>query len=264
MIFSNLINGGRHAENNLDIQEYHVLAESRKSIRETIKNIIEIYKKLGDFLREEYNAAILPIGDEGGYALNFKNNFEPVEVLEKLVFKSGLEKVFSVGLDVAASNFGKDGKYLFEGNKMNREELLLVYGGYLKKSKLLRSIEDPFSENDFEGFKQIKKTSPRTMIVGDDLTVTNPALIKKFATDGLIGAVIIKPNQIGTLSETCEAIKAAGENNLKYIISHRSGETEDNLIIHLAKASGAYGVKIGAPVRERITKFNELIRIYEG
>jgi enolase len=173
-----------------------------------------------------------------------------------------MRREFGLGIDVAANSFYRDGRYVFEGKKTSTDDLVRCYVCYFKKSKLMWSVEDPFAENDFGGFALLKNKLNTGWIVGDDLTVTNPFLIKRFSSEGLINAVIIKPNQIGTMSEACDAIRVAKQHKLKCIVSHRSGETEDTFIIHLAKASSADGVKIGAPTRERMVKFNELIRLY--
>lgn len=262
LIFSNLINGGAHAKNNLAIQEYLVVVKTAKSLNESVKKLIKLYGKLGGFLEKQRKLKNLPIGDEGGYSLDFKNNFQPIEILEKLIEASKLDNEFLLAMDAAASQFYKKGEYQFEGKRNSSGVLGRIYANYFQKSKLLFSIEDPFAENDVGGFQFLKGKLKYAWVVGDDLTATNPALIKKFGKERAIGGVIIKPNQIGTVSETCEAIKIAQKNHLKIIISHRSGETEDNFIIHLARASGADGLKIGAPARERISKFNELLRIY--
>ena len=141
--------------------------------------------------------------------------------------------------------------------------LYFLFNAFLSLGlNLLMSIEDPFDEEDFDGFKDLNSKCPDKWVVGDDLTVTNPELIEKFSKEKMISGVIIKPNQIGTVSESCQAIRVAQENGLKTIVSHRSGETEDVFIIHLAKAGHVDAVKIGAPVRERIVKFDELIRLY--
>lgn len=261
LIFSNLINGGSHASNNLAIQEYLVIVRPIKSYFESIKKLIELYKKLGEFLGGKNKIRNITIGDEGGYAIDFKNNFEPVQILEKLIVKMGFSQQIELGLDIAATSFYKNRKYNFEGKKLDTSALAGLFSEYIKNSKLLVSVEDPFAESDAPGFKKLVSTK-RALVVGDDLTVTNPDLIDRFSKDGAITGVIIKPNQIGTITETCRATKVARQNNLKIIISHRSGETEDNFIIHFAKACGADGIKIGAPARERISKFNELIRIY--
>ncbi len=285
-IFSNLINGGAHAANNLDIQEYMAVVRparvGSRGIAEGIKALVRFYKELGIFFMKTRGIETIPIGDEGGYSLNFRSDFEPIAVLEKLIKKLRLENRFLLALDAAASGFslpaglsakdlstagalrggGGNGAYRFGGQRFSSEKLLGEYARYFKKSKQLFSIEDPFSERDMSGFKLIREKLPSSWVVGDDLTVTSPAVIQKCAHEEAINAVIIKPNQIGTVSEACEAIVVAKKHKLKTIVSHRSGETDDNFIIHLAKAAGADGVKIGAPVRERMSKFNEMMRIY--
>jgi len=263
LIFSNLINGGAHAGNNLDIQEYMVVVDPKdQSYTASIKTLIEFYKKLGELLKTKYKLEKLIIGDEGGYAINFESNFEPIKIMEELLEIEKSKKSFSLALDVAASNFYKEGKYNFGGNEISSEKLNQILLDYLIRSNLLMSVEDPFDEDDFNGFKEFNAKCPDKWVVGDDLTVTNPELIEKFAKEKMISGVIIKPNQIGTVSETCQAIKVAQENGLKTIVSHRSGETEDVFIIHLAKAGNVDAVKIGAPARERLVKFDELIRLY--
>ena len=261
LIFANVINGGAHADNNLDIQEYMVVARGG-SVRARVENLIDFYNRLGAILRKKNSGRRVPVGDEGGYSLDFKNNFEPIAVLENLVRARGLAKNFSLALDAAATGFYARGLYAFGGKKLTSARLAGEYARYFGKSKLLFSIEDPFAEKDAAGFSLIHKKMPGAWVVGDDLTVTNSSEIKKYAEQNAINAVIIKPNQIGTVSEAADAILAAKQCGLKTIISHRSGETEDAFIIHLAKASGADGVKIGAPTRERMIKYNELMRLY--
>lgn len=261
MIFSNLINGGAHADSNLDIQEYMVIANPIGSISEVVERVSGLYKKLGEYLKKEYKLEHLNLGDEAGYVLDLKSNFEPIQILENLINSEKFEKEFSIGLDVAASNFYKDDRYKWEGKDITPEQLEDVYFDYFKKSKMLYSIEDPFEENDSESFRKLKSEAAGKLIVGDDLTTTNPEKIAECAD--AINGVIIKPNQIGSVSEACDAILKARKSGMKVIISHRSGETDDNFIIHLAKASDADGVKIGAPARERMSKYNELISLYE-
>lgn len=255
VIFSNFIEGGAHAKNNLAIQEYLVVARPKGTMQSAIQKLIALYRKL--------NMRRLPIGDEGGIDEQFKNNFEPIQILDKLIRSEGLENEFGIGLDAAANHFQKNGEYILDGKTYEREELKKVYKSYKEKSDLLYSIEDPFGENDTEGFRELQGENKNLLIIGDDLTTTNPETIEKAAKEKLITGVIIKPNQIGTVTETCEAIQVAKKYGLKTIISHRAGETEDVFIIQLAKASGADGVKIGAPFRERILKYNELLRLYE-
>lgn len=262
LLFSNFVNGGAHAKNSLDIQEYMVVAKSIPSLEDAIKKLIALYNDCADALRKQFKIGNIPIGDEEGFSLDFKNNFEPIDILGKLIAKNKLSGTFSLALDVAASVLWRKGLYRFEGKLIDSTTLANVYKDYIKKSKLLLSIEDPFAEDDHAGFKAISKNLKKTWIVGDDLTATSSVRIEKFVREGLINAVIIKPNQIGTITETAEAIHAARAAGAKCIISHRSGETEDTFIIHLARAARAEGVKIGAPMNERISKFNELVRVY--
>lgn len=262
-IFSNVINGGVHAENNLDIQEYMVVARPKKSCTETIARLEKFYKHLGVSLKDKNKGKNLPLGDEGGYSMNFKDNFEPIQILQSMIIDEGLSESFSIGLDVAASGFFNEGTYHFEEKTLSSEKLHDVYKKYFETAELLCSIEDPFDESDERGFALMKETLGDKWVVGDDLTVTNPELIQEYAAGNCINAVIIKPNQIGTVSEVCNAIKIAHNLGVKTIVSHRSGETEDVFIIHLAKAGNVNGVKIGAPVKERILKFNELIRLFD-
>lgn len=262
LIFSNLINGGAHAENNLDIQEYMVVVRTKKSYLDSITNLIVFYKNLKETLKKLSNEKKLAIGDEGGYSLDFVDNFEPIKILDTEINRNGLSDEYSIGLDVAASGFSKNGDYYFGGKLISAGELADIYTTYFKESKLLCTIEDPFDESDEKSFSLLRKKLGDKWIVGDDITVTNPERIEQCAKDNLIRGVIIKPNQIGTITDTCAAITMAKNNNLKTIVSHRSGETDDLFIIHLAKAGFVDGVKIGAPARERIFKFNELARIF--
>ena len=263
LIFSNFVNGGAHAANTLDIQEYLVVASPQKTTTETIRGLVSLYKDFADLLRATYNVRAIPVGDEEGYSLDFKNNLEPLELLEKLITKKKLSSSFSLALDVAATGFLKKGKYRFDGKEYDAEGMLGVYKEYKKKSKLLMSIEDPFGEEDMDGFRMIGKSLKNVWILGDDFTTTSSTRIEKYAREGLITAAIIKPNQIGTITESAEAMHSARSAGAKCIVSHRSGETEDPFIMHLARAGRAEGVKIGAPLNERIVKYNELVRIYD-
>ncbi len=262
LIFANLVNGGVHTDNNLDIQEYMTVVEAKGTYTGSIQKLISFYERLGFVIGEERDVKRLPIGDEGGYAVNFKDNFAPIEMMEKLIMESELQNEFRIALDVAASSFYEDKVYRFEGASLSTDELIERYKEYFEKSKLLCSIEDPCDENDLEGFKKMVKIAGDRWVVGDDLTTTDPERIKKCAEEKRITGVIIKANQIGTLTETCEAIRAAREQGVRCIISHRSGETDDSFLVHIAKACGADGVKIGAPVKERISKYDELMRLY--
>jgi len=263
LIFSNVINGGAHAKNNLDIQEYQVVVRPGEPIKITIDKLAAFYNELGGKLCEVKDVKDIPLGDEKGYAPNFKDNFEPIEILGNLIEELGLYKSYSVGLDAAASNFQKDGQYNFDGKACSSEDLTGIYKKYFEDSELLTSIEDPFGEDDPESFKKLSNSVPgEKIIIGDDLTVTSPALIRKYA-DGTIDGVIIKPNQIGTVTEACEALHTAKERGIYRIVSHRSGEVDDAFLVHFAKASDAEGIKIGVPYGERMVKFKELLRLYQ-
>lgn len=263
LVFSNLINGGLHARNNLQIQEYMVVMKTgHGSFTETVPKLIDLYHSLGDFLAKEKRTPMPPIGDEGGYAMNFTGNFEPIAILEEHLREAKMDSFCTIGLDAAATDFSANGAYLFEGKKLQTDELVRVYEDYFKRAKSLCTIEDPFAETDEKGFAALMKGLGDKWVVGDDLTTTHPKLIERYAAQKCIKGVIIKPNQIGTVSEACAAIAAAKRAGVKTIVSHRSGETEDAFIIHLAKAAAADAVKIGAPARERMVKFNELLRVY--
>jgi len=262
MIFSNLINGGAHAATNLDIQEYIAVAKSAGTPTEMVARIISLYREVGDALRRRTGFDKLPLGDEGGYAVDFEDNMAPLETITRSIKKLHLDNIFSLAIDAAASEFFKKGKYDFEGKKMSSPEIAQVYASYVRHFPLLMSVEDPCDESDAKGFGTVHSLLKNTWIIGDDLTVTNAGRVARYLDDGCITGVIIKPNQIGTLSETCAAIAVAQKRGARVIISHRSGETGDMAIIHIAKACSADAVKIGAPARERLLKFNEYIRIF--
>ncbi|MFH0891038.1 MAG: hypothetical protein V1856_03330 [Candidatus Liptonbacteria bacterium] len=261
VIYANMIEGGVHARNNLDIQEYLVLAETKPNPLQAVGQLSAFYETLGEYISIKSKIRPIPIGSEGGYNVFWKNNEEPIAVLAKIIKAAKLS--FRLGLDVAASEFYEDNGYRFEGRKRTPAYMQNVYAKYLKKYSGLISIEDPFGENDRANFKKFCKNSVNILAVGDDLTTTNPKEIKRCAAEGLVSGVIIKANQIGALSETCRAIDLAHARGLKCIVSHRGQETEDVFLMHLARAANAHGVKIGAPIRERILKYNELLRIYQ-
>jgi enolase len=262
-IFSNVINGGAHAESGLAIQEYMIVLRPGKSASDDVELLCTLYLALGDVFRKKLKTKNIPIGDEAGYSVKFADNFEPIKTLEKLLKDEKVGKRASIALDAAATNFGNAKKgYTFDGETLSTEKLVDLYTDWFKKSKLLCSIEDPFAEDDTNGFISLQKKIKEKWVVGDDLTTTNPESIH--ALHGAIHGVIIKSNQIGTVSESCEAMITAQKDGVKTIVSHRSGETEDNFLISLAKAGNADGVKIGAPAHERMLKFNKLIRLYDG
>lgn len=266
-LLMNVINGGLHAGNNLDFQEYMIVPQA-DDVKKSLEIGVEIYNKLKDFLADNIGSQGTKIGDEGGFCPNLRGNFEPLSILKEVCKKVETENKVKFSLDIAASNLAKnknqDTEYNLSETTFTTEGLIKMYEDLTDHFDIL-SLEDPLEEEDFEGFAQLKeKLASECLLVGDDLTVTNTERIKKASEKEAIDAVIIKPNQIGTLTETLEAIRTARENNLKIIISHRSGETNDSFIADLARAVKAYGLKAGAPARgERVAKYNRLLEIFK-
>ncbi len=261
----NIINGGQHADNPIDIQEFMIAPVGAKSIAEAIRIGCEIFHTLKKDLSAAGNNT--SVGDEGGFAPNLKSADEALKFIMAAIKKAGHEPGEDVllALDAASSEFHKKGKYHLEGKALDAEKLIKYYEGLVSRYPII-SIEDAMAEDDRAGWKEItKRLGKKIQLVGDDLFVTNPAIIRQGIEDGLANAVLIKPNQISTLSETLEAVnvaKAAGYNN---IISHRSGETEDSTIAHIAVGTNAGQIKTGSLSRsDRLAKYNELIRIEEN
>ncbi len=260
----NFINGGKHADNNLDIQEFMITPKGIKKFRDRVRAGSEIYHTLKGILKGR--GLSTGLGDEGGFAPNLRTHREAldllVEAIEKAGYKLGHEIFLS--LDVAASELydSAEEKYTFEGKKIGREELLRVYEDYINSYPIV-SIEDPFSEDDHEGWRLItREFGHRLMIVGDDVYTTNPKLIAKGIEKGYSNAVLIKLNQIGTLTETLEAVEMTHKAGWKTVISHRSGETEDTTIADLSVAVNSGWIKTGAIARgERTAKYNRLLEI---
>lgn len=252
-LYVNLINGGKHSKSKLALQEYMVVIESSDK-NKIFENIFKIQREL----REQVSGGL---GDEGGFIMDTEDIEMPLVILKNTLTKLGLQNKIKIAIDVAASSFYKDNKYSLQEKEIGSEELLGVYKNLVNNYDIL-SIEDPFEENDFISFSNITKDLENTIIIGDDLTVTNKDLLAKAIENKSITGIIIKPNQIGTLTEVFETIKRAEENNIKCIVSHRSGETNDDFIADLAVGIGAYGIKLGAMQRgERIAKYNRLKEI---
>ncbi|MGC8734310.1 MAG: phosphopyruvate hydratase [bacterium] len=258
----NIINGGLHADNGLDFQEFMIVPLGFEDFANAIKASSEVYNTLKKLLKE--NGLSVSVGDEGGFAPKIDNPFKACEFIINAIEKSGYKpgKDFYISLDVAASSFFKDNKYIYQKNPIDYKELMNIYDKLISTYPIF-SIEDPFDENDWDAFKEFTlKYKNKILIVGDDLFVTNIERIEKGINNNIANAVLIKLNQIGTLSETIKAISLANKNGYKTIISHRSGETEDNTISHIA-TNNSYFIKTGAPARsERNSKYNELLRIY--
>lgn len=256
-LFANVMNGGVHAKMRLPFQEYMIVAKA-PTANESFVELKELFETLKTELEQETGTDV-PMGDEGGYSPVFDSLEKPFEILSKLVAGN---QYFSLAIDAAASELFKEGTYTLIGKSYSRDELLGVYESLTKKFPL-RSIEDPFAEDDTEGFKNITKALGVThRIVGDDLTVTNPVRIADAARKQLANAVIIKPNQIGTVTETLEAVHTARAAGWGIIVSHRSGETLDTFISDFAYGIGADGIKAGGLAqRERLEKYLRLVEI---
>jgi len=259
-LYLNLINGGKHAKNNLAFQEYHLVSNAENA-EEAVFAGMKIQNSLKEIIGKELGEGSLVLGDEGGYAPQINDIRKPLEYLVQAIKENNLEGKVSLALDVASSSFFQDEKYLVAGKEITKEELEKIYFSLIKEFDLL-SIEDPFDEEDFESFKNLKEKEDGLIVVGDDLTVTNKILLQKAIDEKSINGMIIKPNQIGTLTETLETMRLARENGVELIVSHRSGETDDDFIADLAYAFGTFGLKSGSPIKpERMVKYRRLIEI---
>ena len=262
----NIINGGKHADNKIDIQEFMVMPVAATSVADSIRIGAEIFQHLKSLLKKDGHNT--NVGDEGGFAPNLNSTHEALDYVAKAVeaagYKLGSEVVLA--LDAASTEFYKDRKYHLEGEgKILSSDQLVRYYEELVNSYPIFSIEDACAENDFEGWKNITKIlGKKIQLVGDDLFVTNPKILTRGIADNMANALLVKFNQIGTLTETLAAINIAKAANYNSIISHRSGETEDSTIAHIAVATNAGQIKTGSLCRsDRTAKYNELIRIEE-
>ena len=264
----NILNGGAHAANNLDVQEFMIIPCGAESFREGLRQCSEVYHKLAKILKAKEHST--GVGDEGGFAPNLSGEEEAIELILEAVGQAGYKPGtdFTIALDAASSEWKtKDqGGYFLPKKKLQRstEELIEEWKSLCGKYPIV-SIEDPLDEEDWEGWKALtKQLGDKISLVGDDLFVTNPKRLRKGIESGCANSILIKLNQIGTLSETLSTIRLAKENGYGTIISHRSGETEDAFIADLAVAVNAGQIKTGAPCRsERTAKYNRLIRIEE-
>ena len=260
----NILNGGMHADNNLDIQEFMIMPVGAPSFKECLRYATEVFHNLKSILKSKKLST--SVGDEGGFAPSLNSNEEALELIIEAITKAGYKpgKDVSLALDCASSSFYKDGKYKFEGVEKSSADLIAIYGKWLDKYPIL-SIEDGLGEFDWAGWKDMTvKLGGRIQLVGDDIFVTNPKIFKKGIAEKIGNAILIKVNQIGSLSETLEAIDIAKQNKYRAVVSHRSGETEDTTIAHLAVATGCGQIKTGSLSRtDRICKYNELLRIEE-
>ncbi len=256
----NIINGGKHAGNDLAIQEFMVVPQ-QKMFSERLRCCAEIYHALGELLSAKYGKGAKNVGDEGGYAPPMKNTYEALEMLEGAIEESGYKGEVKLALDCAATTFYKNGKYQIDGQRFSGGELLDFYLDIVKGYPIF-SIEDPFEEEDFESFAKLKEKGVN--VVGDDLTVSNPQRVKTAIEKSAISSIILKVNQVGTITQALKTVEICRENGVNVIVSHRSGETEDTFIADFAVGLGCGYIKSGAPCRgERTCKYNQLLRIEE-
>ena len=261
----NIMNGGQHADNNVDIQEFMILPIGLGTFSEALRAATETFHALKGILKSKgYGTAV---GDEGGFAPELKSNEEPMELLVDSIAKAGYkpgEEMF-IGLDAAASEFCSNGEYVFDqsdGSRRNADEMASMWSDWSAKYPLI-SLEDGFSEVDHAGWKVgTERLANQLQLVGDDLFVTNPRIFQSGISDGLGNSILIKLNQIGTVTETLDCIQLARDNNYTFIISHRSGETSDTTIADLAVACGGGQIKTGSTCRsDRVAKYNRLLEI---
>ncbi|MEY2945064.1 MAG: hypothetical protein RL433_746 [Actinomycetota bacterium] len=260
----NILNGGAHADTNVDIQEFMIAPIGAPTFKEGLRYGAEIYQSLKSVLKKRGLAT--SIGDEGGFAPNLESNRAALDLIIEAVETAGYKIGSDIGLamDVAATEFYKDGSYRFEGSNLSATEMINYYQGLLDSYPLL-SIEDPLSEDDWSGWADITKAMGASVqLVGDDLFVTNPTRLAQGISQGCANALLVKVNQIGTLTETLAAVDMAHKAGYRSMMSHRSGETEDTTIADLSVAALCGQIKTGAPARsERVAKYNQLLRIEE-
>ena len=260
----NVINGGSHADSNVDIQEFMILPIGAETFSEGLRWGVETYHALKSILHRE--GLSTGLGDEGGFAPNLSSNRAALDLLVEAITAAGFTpgKEIALGLDVASSEFFKDGSYAFEGGQKSAAEMSAYYAELVAAYPLV-TIEDPLDEDDWEGWAQLtSEIGSKTQLVGDDLFVTNPTRLAKGLEVGAANSILIKVNQIGTLTETLDAVSLAQRHGYTAVMSHRSGETEDTTIADLAVAVNTGQIKTGAPARsERVAKYNQLLRIEE-
>ena len=261
----NVVNGGVHADNNVDVQEFMIVPYGMKSFADALRAAAEIFQTLKKILHDR--SLSTSVGDEGGFAPRLKSNAEAIEFLLEAISAAGYKPGAQVALalDVASSEFYEDGTYVFkksDGRKRNRDDMVRLYDDWVRQYPII-SIEDAFAEDDWEGWRTMTQAlGKKIQLVGDDLFVTNQVRLKRGVESGVANSILIKVNQIGSLTETLETMKFAKEAGYTTVISHRSGETEDVTIADLAVATNAGQIKTGAPCRgERTAKYNQLLRI---
>jgi enolase len=258
----NILNGGSHADSNVDVQEFMIAPIGAPTFREALRSGAEVYHALKSVLKQK--GLSTGLGDEGGFAPNLDSNRAALDLIAEAVAATGqtLGKDIALAMDVAASEFFKDGSYAFEGGTKSAEEMTAYYADLVASYPIV-SIEDPLDEDDWEGWKAITDLlGTKTQLVGDDLFVTNVERLQRGISGGQANALLVKVNQIGTLTETLDSVELAHRNGYRCMMSHRSGETEDTTIADLAVAVNCGQIKTGAPARsDRVAKYNQLLRI---
>ncbi len=262
--FMNIINGGKHAGNNLNFQEFMIVPNKAKSFREALRIGSEVYGTLKEIIVKKYGKSGVNVGDEGGFAPNIVRKEDALDLVMDAVNSLGYKNSVKLALDCAASEFYSNGSYFLEGKIIDVNGMIQVYKDLVKDYPII-SIEDPFQQEDFSAFAALKRElRDKIQIIGDDLTVTNPERIRKAAMHQSCNCLLLKVNQIGTITEALNAARTAMENKWNVMVSHRSGETEDSFIADLAVGISSGMIKAGAPCRgERLAKYNQLLRIEE-
>ncbi|MFA6583488.1 MAG: phosphopyruvate hydratase, partial [Elusimicrobiaceae bacterium] len=259
----NIVNGGRHADSGLDVQEFMVVPTGAAKFSDALRKATEVYHNLKKILAGR--KMTVSVGDEGGFAPHIRKHDEVLETIMEAVETAGYcGDEIKIAIDAAASEFYSGGKYKFEGKSVDAKKMTAIYTGWAKRFPVI-SLEDPLSEDDWEGWQYLTgRLGDKITIVGDDLFVTNPGRLETGIKSNAANAILIKLNQIGTVTETVDVIAAAHKAKYNCVISHRSGETEDSFIADLAVATNAGAIKTGAPCRsERLCKYNQLLRIEE-
>lgn len=262
----NILEGGKHAGNNLDVQEFMIVPEGN-SFRQRLWRAVSVFEALEKILEKEFGVSATNLGDEGGFAPPLQKTEQALDLVMMAIKKAGLERKVKIGLDVAASEFYKKARYEFEEQKRSVEDMVSFYQSIVQEYPIL-FIEDPFSQDDFKAWREISSRfavqSSELLVVGDDLTATNPERMKEARKNKACNAVILKPNQIGTVTETLKAAELAKEFGWEIIVSHRGGDTTDDFIADLAVGVAAGFIKSGGPSRgERVAKYNRLLKIEE-
>ncbi len=260
--FMNVINGGEHAGNDLDIQEHMIAPVGAKTYKEGLRMGVEVYHTLATLLKERYGPAATNVGDEGGYAPPIDDPVEAFDVILEAIDRAGYTDEVKIAVDSAASEFYQNGSYNFGGRSLDSTDMIDFYERLIQEYPII-SLEDPLAEDDWEGFLEItERIGDRVQIVGDDLFVSNPAIIERGIEEGICNALLLKVNQIGTLTEALDAATLSIKNGYGVMVSHRSGETCDDFIADLSVALSCGQIKTGAPARsERTAKYNRLLEI---